>query len=126
MFPSWRSRSAFEDMIRSGGVPSRCSCRSAAEWKVRAVTPPTPSRSSRSLISVAALSVKVTARISCGSNSPIATWFAMRRVIVVVFPEPCAGKDADRAAHGLDGAALLGVQPGEDAINVHGLTLRTG
>ena len=37
-----------------------------------------------------------------------------------------AGKDADRATHCLDGAALLGVQPGEDAINVHGLTLRTG
>ena len=27
---------------------------------------------------------------------------------------PCAGKDADRAAHRLDGTALLGVQPGED------------
>jgi len=38
----------------------------------------------------------------------------------------CAGKDADRAAHRLDRAALLGVQPGEDASNVHGLTLRTG
>jgi len=36
--------------------------------------------------------VKVTARISCGWNSPIATWFAILRVIVVVFPEPAPAR----------------------------------
>ena len=34
-----------------------------------------------------------------------------------------AGKDADRPAHGLDGAALFRVQPGEDAVDVHPSTL---
>src|SRR5207302_2620233 len=40
----------------------------------------------------AALSVKVTARIWSGSNAPAATWFAIRRVIVVVLPEPAPAR----------------------------------
>ena len=65
---------------------------SAAEWNVRAGTPCAPSRASRSRISVAALSVKVTARISPGANVPVATWLAIRRVIVVVLPEPAPAR----------------------------------
>jgi hypothetical protein len=38
------------------------------------------------------LSVKVTARIWSAANTPDATWFAMRRVIVVVFPEPAPAR----------------------------------
>jgi hypothetical protein len=59
---------------------------------VRAWTPATPSPASRSRITPAALSVKVTARISDGSNAPVSTWFAIRRVIVVVFPEPAPAR----------------------------------
>ncbi len=40
----------------------------------------------------AALSVKVTARICDGSKAPAKTWFAIRRVIVVVFPEPAPAR----------------------------------
>ena len=35
------------------------------------------------------------------------------------------GEDAHRAAHGLDGAPLLGIQPGEDGIAVHPCTVET-
>jgi hypothetical protein len=87
-----RNARAFDGRIRPGGVPSRWSCASAAEWKVRAVTRATPSASSRARISVAALSVNVTARISSALKVPVATWFAMRRVIVVVFPEPAPAR----------------------------------
>ena len=79
-------------MILRGAVPSRWSCPSAAEWKVRAVIPSTPNASSRARISPAALSVNVTARISPASNAPQATWFATRRVIVVVFPDPAPAR----------------------------------
>ena len=67
---------------------SRESCESAAEWKVRASTPPTPSASSRRFSSPAAFSVNVTARICDASNAPLRTWHAIRRVIVVVLPVP--------------------------------------
>ena len=106
-----RSGSAFDETIlptRSGA--NWCSCPSAAAWNVRAVTPGAPSASSRARSSPAALSVNVTARISSARNAPVATWFAIRCVIVVVLPEPGAGEDADGPAHRLDGAPLLGVQ----------------
>src|SRR4029453_2100741 len=61
---------------------------SAAEWKVDARTPVTPSRSSRVRISVAALSVNVTASIWDGRKDPVATWWAMRCVMGVALPEP--------------------------------------
>ena len=44
-----------------------CSWRSAAEWKVRACTPPTPRSRSRVRISPAARAVKVTASTVCGT-----------------------------------------------------------
>ena len=49
-------------------------------------------RSSRARISPAALSVNVTARICDGAKAPVATWFAIRRVIVVVFPDPAPAR----------------------------------
>ena len=61
---------------------------SAAAWKVRATTPCAPSAARRCFSSPAAFSVKVTARISCGRNASVATCIAMRRVTVVVLPEP--------------------------------------
>src|SRR3954451_25443476 len=87
-----RSASAFDGRMRPGGLPNRWSCASAAEWNVRAVTRATPSASSRARISVAALSVNVTARIWSAENVPVATWLATRRVIVVVFPEPAPAR----------------------------------
>ena len=73
---------------------NRDSCDNAAEWKVRASTPSTPSDSSRRLSSPAALSVNVTARICDASNAPLRTWHAMRWVIVVVFPVPAPARIA--------------------------------
>ena len=59
---------------------------------VRASTPSTPRAVSRVRITPAALSVNVTARISSGRNVPVATCHAMRRVIVVVLPEPAPAR----------------------------------
>ena len=59
---------------------------------MRATTPDTPSAARRDFITPAALSVKVTARISPGRKAPSETWSAIRRVIVVVFPEPAPAK----------------------------------
>jgi hypothetical protein len=93
VLPIWRRRSAFVERIRPGPSPrARRSCESAAEWKVRASTPATPSRSRRERISPAALSVKVTARISSERTAPEATCQAIRRVIVVVLPEPAPAR----------------------------------
>jgi hypothetical protein len=36
--------------------------------------------------------VNVTARISSRRNEPVATWFAIRRVIVVVLPVPAPAR----------------------------------
>src|SRR6266571_7444749 len=71
---------------------SRPSWDSAAEWKVRASTPSTPNVRRRDFSSWAAFSVNVTASISPGRNAPPATWQAMRRVIVVVFPVPAPAR----------------------------------
>ena len=68
------------------------SCRSAAEWNVEARTPLTPSAASRAFSSPAALSVNVTAMIWVGANAPVATCCAMRRVIVVVLPDPAPAR----------------------------------
>ena len=59
---------------------------------MRASTPSTPSRASRARISPAALSVKVTARIWSERTAPDETCQAIRRVIVVVFPEPAPAR----------------------------------
>ena len=45
-------------------------------------------------ISPAAFAVNVTAKISPGMNAPVRTWFAMRRVMVVVFPVPAPARMA--------------------------------
>ena len=93
MFPIWRRRSAFVERIRPGPSPfARRSCESAAEWNVRASTPSTPSRARRARISPAALSVNVTARIWSERTAPLATCHAIRRVIVVVFPDPAPAR----------------------------------
>src|SRR5438067_1316542 len=70
----------------------RRNCAKASAWKVFARMPVAPSACSLLLISPAAFAVKVTARISPGMNAPVATWFAMRRVIVVVFPDPAPAR----------------------------------
>src|SRR6478752_4043571 len=89
----WRRVSAFEgkNFPTASGSKWR-SCASAAEWNVRACTPSAPSAASRLRISPAALSVKVTARISPGVKAAVATWFAIRRVIVVVLPVPAPAR----------------------------------
>jgi hypothetical protein len=93
VLPTWRRSSAFVERILPGVSPrALASCDSAAEWKVRASTPGTPSRSSRLRISAAALSVNVTASSSSERNVPEATCQAMRRVIVVVLPEPAPAR----------------------------------
>src|SRR6266545_7858981 len=88
-----RTGSAFDERI----LPTRpgaywCSWPSAAAWNVRANTPGAPSASSLARNSPAALSVKVTARISSARKAPLVTWFAMRCVIVVVLPEPAPAR----------------------------------
>src|SRR5918995_2308162 len=89
----WRSDSAFEARMRCGGVDAKKrSCPSAAEWNVLARRPSTPRAPSRARISPAALSVNVTARISPAAKAPDATWLAIRRVIVVVFPDPAPAR----------------------------------
>ena len=91
--------------------------RSAAEWNVRASTPSTPSASSRRFSSLAALSVKVTARIRDGSNAPLRTWQAIRCVIVVVLPVPAPARM--RPARGAQCGRTLGlVEAGEDALEL--------
>ena len=91
-----------------------CSCASAAEWNVRAATPVTPSAASRDFITPAAFSVKVTARIWPGANAPgrdlVRDPPRDRRRL----PGAGAGEDADRPAHRLGGAPLLGIQTVED------------
>src|SRR5581483_1912273 len=89
----WRRGSAFDGMIfgTHSGRKYR-SCASAAEWNVRATTPRAPRSARRALSSPAALSVKVTARISRAANVPVVTWFAIRRVIVVVLPVPAPAR----------------------------------
>ena len=79
--------------MRCGGVEAKKrSCPSAAEWNVLARRPSTPRAPSRARISPAALSVNVTARISPAENAPVATWLAIRRVIVVVLPDPAPAR----------------------------------
>ena len=68
------------------------SCANAAEWNVRAGTPRRASAASRAPSLPQPCRVNVTARISVGANVPVATWFAIRRVIVVVFPEPAPAR----------------------------------
>ena len=68
------------------------SWRSAAEWNVEARTPAAPSAARRERSSLAALSVNVTAMIAFAGNAPVATCCAMRRVIVVVFPDPAPAR----------------------------------
>ncbi len=89
----------FASSTSPGGAPvcavhRRESWPSAAAWNVRASTPSTPSARSRAFNSPAAFSVNVTARIWAGRNSPRATWHAIRRVIVVVFPVPAPARMA--------------------------------
>src|SRR5262249_48913299 len=57
----------------TGGGQKYCSWRSAAEWKVRACTPPAPSWRSRPRISPAARAVKVTASTVAGWSIPART-----------------------------------------------------
>ena len=80
-----RSRRAASAIIcalwssRLGSVPptacgqKNCNWRSAAAWKVRAWTLPTPRSRSRLRISAAARAVKVTARSRCGLYTPECT-----------------------------------------------------
>src|SRR3954453_8119001 len=86
------STSGSADPVCSSSI--RPSCDSAAAWKVRASTPRTPRPPSLPFSSRAAFSVNVTARIWSARNAPLATWNAMRRVIVVVLPLPAPARIA--------------------------------
>src|SRR5581483_11867053 len=68
------------------------SWRRAAAWNVDARTPEASSAASRARSWPAALSVNVTAMICARPNAPVATWCAMRRVIVVVLPVPAPAR----------------------------------
>jgi hypothetical protein len=92
VLPIRRRSSAFDGRIFPGSKPKERSWARAAEWNVRVVTPSTPRPARRSRISAAALSVKVTARSCRASKVAVATWFAIRLVIVVVFPEPAPAR----------------------------------
>ncbi len=61
---------------------------------MRASTPSTPRPASRVLSSPAAFSVNVTARIWDAGNVSVATWYAIRCVMVVVFPVPAPARMA--------------------------------
>ena len=91
---SWRSGSALEGERSCRAAPGRSGAAAPARRRGRCApaTPGAPSRSSRARISPAALSVKVTARISSGRNVSVPTWWAIRRVIVVVLPEPAPAR----------------------------------
>src|SRR5512146_198446 len=92
-FAIWRSSSTFDGRIgpRRSGAKWR-SWRSAAAWNVVARIPAAPSAARRVRSSPAALSVNVTAVIALAGNTPDATCCAMRRVIVVVLPEPAPAR----------------------------------
>ena len=72
------------------------------------LNPPT-SFSTRSAISLAALLVKVMARIDSGITPIFSIRYAMRKVMTRVLPLPGAGEDQHGAFGGLDGFALLWV-----------------
>ena len=111
------SVSAFDGRIWPIRSPAKKrSCASAAEWNVRATTPRTPSPASRSRMTPAALSVKVTARISDGSKAPVSTWFAIRRVIVVVLPEPAPARMQTGPRTASTAARCCGFSPSKTSI----------
>src|SRR3954470_4443974 len=88
---------AFEARISGASVPctrgQKCrSCRSAAAWKVAAVTPRWPRSASRPAIAPAAFSVKVTTRMSRGRTTPVARAHATRREMTRVLPEPAPAR----------------------------------
>ena len=96
----------------SSGAKCR-SWRSAAAWNVPARTRVTPSEASRERSSAPAFSVNVTASSCCGANAPVRIWCAIRRVIVVVFPEPAPARmlvvvlrDDDEQSSGLHGGSV--------------------
>ena len=64
----------------------------------------------------AALSVKVTARISDGSKAPVSTWFAIRRVIVVVLPEPAPARMQTGPRTASTAARCCGFSPSKTSI----------
>src|SRR4051794_5420275 len=68
------------------------SCRSAAEWNVRACTPPTPRARSRERISPAARVVNVTARTRSAEAMPLTTRLAVRWVMARVLPVPAPAR----------------------------------
>src|SRR5829696_2799891 len=68
------------------------SCRKAAAWNVLAWTPGNPRAASRSRISVAALSVKVTTSTWPGWTAPVAIAYATRLEITRVLPVPAPAR----------------------------------
>ena len=110
-----RSESAFDATILAGGSPpNACSWPSAAAWNVRAVTPSAPSASSRAPHLRRGL-------VGERHRQDLAGPEHAARDLVRDAPRnrrrlagAGAREDADRAAHGLDGLALLRVQARED------------
>jgi hypothetical protein len=74
-------------------------------------------RSTRSPISLAALLVKVTARMESGATPFSRISQAMRLVMTRVLPEPAPGQNQQRAFGGLDGGALFGIQVVEERLH---------
>ena len=90
--PAQRQRLRRDDLADAlGRVLVQLTERRGVE-RANACTPGAPSASSRARNSPAALSVNVTARISSARNAPVATWFAIRCVIVVVLPDPAPAR----------------------------------
>ena len=103
-------------MIRSGGAPSRCSC----AQRGRVERPGGHAADAESLEPLPHLGRRLVGegdredlvRLELADRHLVRDAARDRRRLAGAR----AGKDADRAAHGLDGAALLGVQPGEDGL----------
>jgi hypothetical protein len=94
VFPIWRSSSGLgrEESAR-GRRPSRAAAAtSAAEWKVRASTPSTPAAASRAAHLARGLVGERDREDLVERTAPLRTCHAIRRVIVVVFPDPAPAR----------------------------------
>ena len=80
--PSWRDGQKWRSWL------------SAWAWNVRAVTPGRPRARSRSTISPAAFSVKVTTSTWSGGTASVAIAYAVRRLMTRVLPEPAPARMA--------------------------------
>ena len=127
---SRRSWSSASRMVKSRRRPTRSArsrrIRAAWDWKVPSHQPSTESRLSsaatRFFISLAALLVKVTARICPGlATRPVARIWASRVVSARVLPVPAPAREQHRSVQGLHGLELGFVELGEIGLAARGL-----